>query len=259
MSEYRNHDSEENQDQAFIDALYNDLDKTASPSHLDAKILAAAHQAVAGEPLVTHKRPRWIKPLSAAATVLLVAGVSLHQLLDPAAPLDADAYISQSSYAEDAMFSSKRKSETVVLEKQQEQEQKIALRAAKKMAQISELLAPQQQASRLSKAKASPSPALTETASIPQAFADADSEMAAETLMDEEVTNATVLLDQDKFRLLADGKWFFLDQDEKYYYLRYADHNAISYKADKTVFSLLEAGEIEVDDRVRLQLNVVNE
>ncbi|NRB38037.1 MAG: hypothetical protein HRU20_06155 [Pseudomonadales bacterium] len=82
----------------FITALYDTLDKPQTSQTLDDKILKAARACVNDvAPVVKlKKRPAWLKPVSAAAMLMLVATVSLHQIFDPSAPLNSEHYVSES-------------------------------------------------------------------------------------------------------------------------------------------------------------------
>jgi|GEM_PF-1895571 len=81
------------QDEAFIDALYDDLSQAPSPDssleepsvELDNKILAAAHKAVGAKPKLVvkakAKKPAftWFKPIASAASLILVVSLVLKQ------------------------------------------------------------------------------------------------------------------------------------------------------------------------------------
>ncbi|MGH8062729.1 MAG: hypothetical protein ACREO7_12040, partial [Pseudoxanthomonas sp.] len=61
------------------------------PTALDAKILAAAHAAVAGKPQRTHK-PRWPMAMGLAASVVFAVGIAWQlRPLQPAAPAASEA------------------------------------------------------------------------------------------------------------------------------------------------------------------------
>ena len=106
MSDKNNKPDAENPDQALIREVYGSLHKPHSPKALDDRILAAAHSAVEPQEDVDEKlkmdktpaikrRPAWLTPLSAAAMLMLVTTLSLHQIFDPAAPLDAQSYVQE--------------------------------------------------------------------------------------------------------------------------------------------------------------------
>lgn len=270
MSEHKNDSSVEQQDQAFIDALYNDLETIPSPTTLDDRILAAAHQAVASKPVSVKRRPHWLKPLSAVATVLLVSSVSLHQLFDPAAPLDADAYVSESMYLEDAMFSARSKSEAKVFEKTKIKEQvqtsakfkpmpkqkaetnfaaQAKSRVAKKSVKSADVQALMSQPRSVSYASPEPAVALEVAALSDESIVDTEEVLETEALID------TELLSKKTFIALSAGVWIYQQQNDQYYWLQYQGDTNIDYQVDKTVFSLSQHEPLTIGDTVHLQLN----
>ena len=92
------------EDEAFIESLYDKLPDEPAPMALDQRILAAAHREVSSKPQMVKKRPAWLKPMASAATVLLVVTVSVHQILDPAAPLQSSSAPFDTSF-DDAVLS----------------------------------------------------------------------------------------------------------------------------------------------------------
>ena len=93
------------EDQAFIDSLYQEVaednaSQTEQPSEqLDQRILAAAHKAVASQPMPAtikqQKKKSWFFPLATAASFLLMITVINHQFSSPIIGNEAQPVTSQ--------------------------------------------------------------------------------------------------------------------------------------------------------------------
>lgn len=78
------------EDEAFIQAIYDDIANDTGDFHdeksslaIDNEILAAAHRAVASAPRVIKTKNTWAIPLASAASLVLVFSLFLNQLTDP--------------------------------------------------------------------------------------------------------------------------------------------------------------------------------
>lgn len=244
MSDNKENSHSHDEDQKYIESLYDDLDKPACPSDLDDKIHAAAHQAVALPVSSINKRPSWAKPLSAAAMVMLVASVSLHQIMDPSAPLDAQSYGAESMVLDDAgsQFSMEYKSK----EKAKKKREVAAKSSAKKKVQSP--------AKRMPQRSLASEPITATDMSMAQEQAMA---LSAETVAEKSVVDDVIepkVLTLGRFRRLEKGRWLYQQQDAQYYWLWYQHKKKTQYRLEKSVFSLFDYDALYPGASVQVQI-----
>lgn len=80
-------DKQQVKDEAFISGLYAQLNDDVTPEALDQKILAAAHREVGAKPVLIKKHPKWLVPLSSAASLMLVIALGWQQIDGPGSTL----------------------------------------------------------------------------------------------------------------------------------------------------------------------------
>jgi len=247
-------DKQLNDDEAFIQSLYDDLaaqesSKEEQPSKaMDEKILAAAHRSVGYTPKLVNTKRAWYVPIASAASVILVVSLFFNQLNDPVMQSEISFSGSPSTAGKqeelmnDQLYDVRASDSTVqasaemlqaapamsVQSKEMLIKHKGMSRKPQSMKRIS--LQGKEEKKQLKQLQVSNYSALKSDEQLVE---------TRKTIGVESDSNVSVMTEKEFNRLLTlDSRWSFVDEEKEFYLIQVVEQDSenVLYKLDKKAY-----------------------